>query len=117
AQLQLLGAVASGGNLVPLAPAGQVGLDSFITTDVRISRPFKIRERRITVEPSFEWFNLFNIANYDLPSNKLNGLLTGAPGSVNGTTRAERTNRAGFGGGSFAAGIPRSWQFALRVSF
>jgi len=49
--------------------------------------------------------------------NKLGGILTGAEGSLNGTTRANRPNRAGFGGGSFALGTPRSWQFVLRVSF
>jgi hypothetical protein len=114
AQLEALGAVSS---TVPRPPAGQVCLDSFFTTDVRISRPFKLWRKRLTVEPGFEWFNLFNVANYDLPGNKLSGLLTGAPGSINGTTRANRTNRAGFGSGSFAPGIPRSWQFVLRVSF
>jgi hypothetical protein len=113
-QLQSLGAVSP---TVAQAPAGQVCLDSFATVDVRISRPLKLREGRLTVEPVFEWFNVFNIANYDLPGNKLSGLLTGTPGSINGTTRANRSNRAGFGTGSFAAGIPRSWQFALRVTF
>jgi len=41
-------------------------LDSFITTDVRIARPFKLRGERITIEPALEWFNLFNVANYGL---------------------------------------------------
>jgi hypothetical protein len=114
AQLSRLGAVSP---IVPRAPDGQVCLDSFITTDVRIARPFKPHGERVTIEPAFEWFNLFNVANYDLPANKLSGILTGAVGSLNGTTRANRPNRAGFGGGSFALGTPRSWQLALRVSF
>jgi hypothetical protein len=114
AQLQQLGAVRPS---VPRAPEGQVCLDSFITTDVRIARPFKLRGKRITIEPAFEWFNLFNVANYDLSNNKLSGVLSGAAGSVNGTTAANRPTRAEFSGGSFALGIPRSWQFALRVSF
>ncbi len=113
-QLNRLGAVSP---MVPRAPDGQVCLDSFITTDVRIARPFKLRGERITIEPAFEWFNLFNVANYDLPGNKLSGTLTGAEGSLNGTTRANRPNRAGFGGGSFALGTPRSWQLVLRVLF
>jgi len=113
-QLQSLGAISPS---VPRAPAGQVCLDSFATTDVRISRPFKLWRERITVEPMWEWFNLFNVANYDLPGNKLSGLLTGTVGSINGTTRSNRPNRAGFGSGSFSPGTPRSWQFALRVSF
>jgi hypothetical protein len=113
-QLQQLGAVSPS---VPRAPDGQVCLDSFITTDVRIARPFKLRGERVTIEPAFEWFNLFNVANYDLSNNKLRGVLSGAAGSVNGTTAANRTNRAEFSGGSFALGTPRSWQLALRVSF
>ncbi len=113
-QLQLLAAVSP---RVPRAPDGQVCLDSFITTDIRIARPFKFKGERITVEPAFEWFNLFNVANYDLPDNKLSGVLTGTPGSLNGTTGANRPNRAGFRGGSFALGTPRSLQIVLRVSF
>jgi hypothetical protein len=30
--------------------------------------------------------HLFNFANFDLPGNMLNGLLTGAAGQINGTT-------------------------------
>jgi len=117
AQLVALGAVANGGNPLPLAPADQVMLDSFITTDLRIARPFKLWHERISIEPAWEVFNLFNVANYDLPGNTLTGLLSGNVGSISGTTRTNRPNRAGFGGGSFAQGIPRAWQFALRVSF
>jgi hypothetical protein len=116
-QLVTLSAVANGGNPVPLAPANQVMLDSFITTDLRISRPFKLWRERITIEPAMEVFNLFNVANYDLPGNTLTGLLSGEGGSINGTTKANRPNRAGFGSGSFAQGIPRAWKFAVRVSF
>jgi hypothetical protein len=114
AQLKALGAVSP---QAVLAPAGQVNLDSFITTDVRIARPFNLRGERIKIEPAFEIFNLFNVANYDLPENKLSGTLTGVTGSINGTIAADRPNRAGFGSGSFALGIPRAWQLALRVSF
>ncbi|MBZ5561929.1 MAG: hypothetical protein LAP13_05860 [Acidobacteriia bacterium] len=116
-QLTALGAVANGGHPLPLAPDGQVMLDSFITTDLRISRPFKLWRERITIEPAVEVFNLFNVANYDLPGYVLGGALNGAVGSINGTTKANRPNRAGFGSGSFAPGIPRAWQLAVRVSF
>jgi len=114
AQLKALGAVSP---QAVRAPEGQVNLDSFITTDLRLARPFKLRGERIKIEPAFEIFNLFNLANYDLPGNKLTATLTGATGSINGTTAADRPNRAGFGSGSFALGIPRAWQLALRVSF
>ena len=116
-QLVALGAVVNGGNPLPLAPAGQVMLDSFVTTDLRISRPFELWRKRITIEPAAEVFNLFNVANYDLSGNVLTGLLTGEAGSINGTSMANRPNRAGFGSGSFAQGIPRAWQFAVRVVF
>ena len=99
------------------ASEDQVGLDSFITTDIRLSRPFKLKKEAITIEPAIEWFNVFNIGNYDLPGNILKPTLDGQPGSINGTTAAFRPNRAGFGSGSFALGIPRSWQFGLRVSW
>jgi hypothetical protein len=114
AQLEALGAVSPS---VPRAPAGQVCLDSFFTADIRIARPIRLWRERLVLEPAFEWFNVFNVANYDLPGNKLQPFLTGLPGTLNGTTLANRTNRAGVGAGSFAPGVPRSWQFVLRVSF
>jgi hypothetical protein len=33
----------------------------------------------LPVQPSAGFYNLFNFANFDLPGNALNGLLTGAP--------------------------------------
>ena len=114
AQLKALGAVSP---QAARAPEAQVNLDSFVTTDMRITRPFKLRGERIKIEPALEIFNLFNVANYDLPGSKLGATLTGATGSINGTTAADRPNRAGFGSGSFALGIPRAWQLALRISF
>jgi hypothetical protein len=112
-QLVRLGAVSPS---VSRAPDGQVCLDSFFTTDLRISRAFKLSHERITIEPMLEWFNLFNIANYDLPDDKLSGSVNATVGSVNGTTAGERTTRAG-GTGSFVVGAPRSWQLGIRVSF
>jgi hypothetical protein len=114
AQLKSLRAVSP---VVARAPERQVGLDSFVTTDVRLSRPFKLKDGSVTIEPAIEWFNVFNVANYDLPGNTLGAFLNAQPGSINGTTATYRPNRAGYGSGSFALGIPRSWQFALRVSF
>ena len=116
AQLRSLGAVANGGQPLPLAPSRQVKLDSFITTDLRVSRPIRLSER-VNIEPAMDWFNLFNVANYDLPGHTLSGSLTGTPGSINGTTAANRPNRAAAGSGSFAQGTPRAWQLSVRVSF
>ncbi|MCM3904444.1 MAG: TonB-dependent receptor [Pyrinomonadaceae bacterium] len=116
AQLGALGATFSGGVPVPLAPADQVGLDSFSNTDVRISKVFTIRER-VKIQPMVEIFNLFNIANFDSPGGRMGSLLSGTSGTINGTTPANRTNRYGLGSGSFAPGIPRAFQFGIRVDF
>jgi hypothetical protein len=113
AQLQALGATIQP---VPLAPANAVGIDWFANTDVRLSKVFAIRER-VKIQPMVEVFNLFNIANYDAPGNRLGSLLTGAAGSINGTTPSNRSNRYGLGSGSFAPGIPRAFQFGIRVDF
>ncbi|HEX5083561.1 MAG TPA: hypothetical protein VFY40_16055, partial [Blastocatellia bacterium] len=116
AQLQALGAVLGGGLPVDLAPADQVGLDSFSTTDIRLAWAYKVKER-VEIQPIAEVFNLFNIANFDTPGNRLTSVLSGAPGSINGTSPGLRSNRYGLGSGSFAPGIPRSFQFGIRVSF
>jgi hypothetical protein len=64
-----------------------------------------------------EVFNLFNFANFDPPGNRLSATLSGAAGSINGTTPGVRSNRYGLGSGSFAPGIPRAFQFGIRVDF
>ncbi|MEE9234606.1 MAG: carboxypeptidase regulatory-like domain-containing protein [Candidatus Acidoferrales bacterium] len=115
AQLQALGAVVNGGQPLPLAPDGQVMLDSFLSTDIRLAWKGRFWGERITVEPSVDIFNVFNFANYDPPGNKLRGRLDGGVGSINGTTN--RTNPFVRGSGAFEQGIPRSFQFGLRISF
>jgi len=116
AQLSALGATFNNGVPVDLAPSNQVGLDWFSTTDVRVSKVFAIKER-VKIQPMVEVFNLFNFANYDPPGNRLSAFLSGAPGSINGTTPGTRSNRYGLGSGSFAPGIPRAFQFGIRVAF
>jgi hypothetical protein len=116
AQLQMLGAVYNGGGPISMAPANQVGLDSFINTDVRLGWAYKVRER-FEIQPMVEVFNLFNFANFDTPGNRLTSFLDGSPGSINGTSPNLRSNRYGLGSGSFAPGIPRAFQFGIRVGF
>ena len=118
-QLQSLGATVPS---IPLAPPGQVGLDNFIANDLRVSWPFHIgRFERFKVEPSIDVFNVVNKANFDPPNGlntfTLRGALSGTPGSLNGTTYSERTNRYGLGSGVFSQGIARAIQFGLRVEF
>lgn len=108
-QLQQLGAVITS---VAPAPTNAVGNDSFFTTDVRLSWRYRPAEW-ITIEPMFEVFNLFNVANYAPLSSSLDG----GPGDPNGTTVANRPTRVGQGSGSFAPGGQRSIQFGVRVSW
>src|SRR6185369_13570012 len=108
--------VFNNGGAVDLAPQNQVGLDSFINTDIRLSWTYKIKER-VSIQPMIEVFNLFNVANFDTPGNRLGAFLDGSPGSINGTTPALRNNRYGLGSGSFAPGIPRAFQVGIRVDF
>lgn len=117
-QLVALGAVAP--SLAP-APAGQVGNDSFINTDLRLSKVFKIeiRDHELRIEPQLEVFNLFNIANYD----RLGDFLDNSAGSPNGTSRtgvsaaASGMTRVGATTGSFSPGIQRAFQLGIRVLF
>jgi hypothetical protein len=115
-QLRSLGAVFNNGSAISLAPSNQVGLDSFINTDVRLSWIYKVKER-FEIQPMVEVFNLFNFANFDTPGNRLTAFLDGSPGSINGTSPDLRSNRYGLGSGSFAPGIPRAFQFGVRVGF
>jgi hypothetical protein len=104
------------------APSDQVSIDSFLTTDLRVSKVIRIKER-FEIEPSVDIFNVFNFANYDPPGGfvsaigPLSGTLSNQPGTVNGTPPGARANKFGLGGGSFSPGIPRSFQFGLRVTF
>jgi len=126
-QLQALGAVAphvcSAPPVVdpqcppPGGPGNQVNLAWLRAFDLKVSWSHTFREH-VTVEPSIGFYNLFNFANFDLPGNALNGLLTGAAGQINGTTHAGHdVNRVGVGTGVYSLGAPRQIEFGLRLTF
>jgi len=117
AQLQAIGGVAQP---IALAPSDQVGLYGLRAFDARFSWVHKFHER-ISVEPSVSLFNMFNFANFDLPTSSggiLSGTLNGAQGSLNGTNYAGQNSvRVGAGTGTFALGSPRVIEWGLKVTF
>lgn len=120
AQLVALGGVAP---TLALAPSGQVNMSWLLAFDFRLGwemKPHKaIRAipEGVIVEPSISVYNLFNFANYDGPSNPMSGFLSGSPGSANGTTQGDRTNRIGLGSGVFGLGAPRQFELGIKVTF
>ncbi len=122
AQLKQLGAVIP---KVPLAPPGQVGIDNFISDDLRLGwlLPTHLMHLRETtaLELTFDVYNVVNKANFDPPNgiatSTLRGVLDGGAGSVNGTTYSLRNNRYGLGSGVFSQGIPRALQIGMQLTF
>ena len=103
-----------------LAQSGNLGNPWFQNTDLRLSNKINIGERWV-VEPMVEVFNVFNRQNY-LP---LTGLADGSALSVNDQTvnangkplsRVQNMTRAGIGL-NFAPGVPRAFQFGVRLTF
>jgi Carboxypeptidase regulatory-like domain len=114
AQLQALGAVAP---TIALAPQGQVNLDWLRSLDMRLAWRHTFKER-FTVEPSVAFFNVLNFANFNLPPNTLSGILSGGPGSLNGTTYNQNNiTRVGNGTGVYNVGAPRQIEWGLKFTF
>lgn len=122
AQLKSLGAVTP---TLADAPAGQVGVsplftfDAHISWELRLSKVFHSLPERVIVEPQAALYNVFNFHNYDPFGNLLSGVLTGQPGSANGTTQQLRTNliTPGSASGVNWYAVPRQAEFGVKLSF
>ncbi|GAC1436912.1 MAG: hypothetical protein NVS1B11_19240 [Terriglobales bacterium] len=112
-QLQALGGVAP---KIPSA-VNQVNFTWLRSFDLNLGWNFTIKER-FTIEPSVAAFNVFNFSNFNLPPNTMSGLLTGSPGSINGTDRAANESfRVGNGTGVYAVGAARQIEWGLKFTF
>ncbi len=117
ADLIALGGIYNGGLPLPLAPSDQVNYPWLKTFDATIGWTYTFKER-FTIKPGVGFFNLFNFANFDLPTSMMSGLLTGSTGSINGTNYAgQLVNRVGVGTGVYTLGSPRETEFSLKVVF
>ena len=113
-ELQAIGAVMPQLNPASSDQPGMAWLKDF---DLNLSWSYKVGER-VELRPGVSFFNVFNIANFNGPTNLLNGVLTGTSGSVNGTPGIQPSaNRIGIGSGVFATGAPRMAEFSLKLTF
>jgi hypothetical protein len=129
-QLQALGGVAPHICLAPPAtdsdpscsansPGVQQDFPWLRAFDFRLAWRHSFLAERLTIEPSVGIYNLFNFANFNLPPNTMNGLLTGAgSGAINGTTRTDlEAFRVGNGTGVYSLGSQRQIEFGLKLDF
>jgi hypothetical protein len=122
AQLQALGGVTP---TLALAPKGQVGVsplftfDAHVAWELRLSKVMHALPERVVLEPQVALFNVFNFHNYDPFGNVLSGVLTGQPGTANGTTRSNRANliTPGSSSGVNWYAVPRQAEFGVKLTF
>ena len=116
AQLQALAGVAP---IIPNAPADQANFPWLRAFDFNIAWKYTFRER-VSIEPSVNFFNLFNLGNFDLPGTVLmSPYLLGTEGSINGTTNQQNKNdfRVGNGTGVYGLGAARQIEWGMKLTF
>ena len=120
--MQTMGAVAPTLNLVPI---DQLTFPWLKLLDVRLSWSHTFHDR-FKVQPSVGVFNVFNIANFDMPPGATSGWLNEGSGSINSVNTLTRpgetgpesnTFRVGNGTGVFSQGSPRTIEWGLRITF
>ena len=115
-QLQALGGVAPS---TPAAPSDQANFPWLRAFDMNIAWKCTFKER-VSIEPSINFFNLFNFGNFDLPGTILMApYLTGTPGAINGTTRQQNKDsfRVGNGTGVYGLGAARQIEWGMKLTF
>ena len=115
-ELQALGGVAP---VLPTAPADQANFPWMRAFDFNIAWKYSFKER-VSIEPSINFFNLFNFGNFDLPGTVLmSPYLLGSEGTINGTTRQQNKDdfRVGNGTGVYGLGAARQIEWGLKLTF
>ncbi len=113
-QLQQLQAVMP---VVSPAPANEVTNGWLRSLDFSLNWTYKVKER-VELQPGVSFFNVPNFTNYDTPKNALSGILSGLPGTANGTGGVQPDSlRVGLGSGVFGLGSPRVLEFSLKITF
>jgi hypothetical protein len=109
-------------------PPGAEGAGFFKEVSTVLSWPIQIRER-FSIEPSIGAFNVFNFANFGIPTFLMNDQSSGpfasgtfgSAGSVTGTgsgsLNSRESLRTGTGSGVFSNGAPRQVEFGLKFNF
>jgi len=102
---------------VALAPSNQAGTSWLRDFDVSVGWVHKFGER-VEFTPTVSFYNVFNSANFNSPTNLLSGVLNGTSGSANGTPGQQpAADRIGLGSGVFSLGAPRMAEFTLKLRF
>ena len=95
--------------------SGEFGLAARLRHDAVVDL---FRPRASFIKQSVGFYNLFNFANFDLPTSIMSRLLTGTASTINGTDLlAHNTNRVGVGTGVFTLGSPREIEFSLKITY